>query len=119
MSSHLVEMGQQALAGVSLGVAGGAPLVKCQLLASEFYEAIRQELKKPSLDSVANRTALIAAANQCHQVAIASLNPNGMLTNLKRAVDLLNSTECPSGDLSEPPRGPPVLRVIQGGLPSA
>ena len=92
-------------------------MVKCQLLASEFYEAIRQELKKSSLDSVANRTALIAAANQCHEVAIASVSPSGMLTNLKRAVDLLNIIECPSGDLSAPaPRSPPVLRVIQGGL---
>jgi hypothetical protein len=117
MSSDLIKLGQQALASVSLGVAGGAPLVKCQLLASEFYEAIRQELKKSSLESVANRTALIAAANQCHQVAIASVSPNGMLTNLKRAVDLLNITESPSGHLR--PRSPPVLHVIQGGLSSA
>ena len=119
MSSHLVELGQQALASVSLGVAGGAPLVKCQLLASEFYEALRQELKKPSLGSLARRSALIAAANQCHQIAIASVSPNGMLAELKRAVDLLN-IESPCCDLPHPePKSRPVLRIIQGGLSSA
>jgi hypothetical protein len=77
MSSKLIELGQQALATVSSSVAGGAPLVKCQLLASEFYEALRQESRKPSRRSLAGRSALIAAANQCHQIAIASVSPNG------------------------------------------
>jgi hypothetical protein len=31
---------------VARGVADGAPLVKCQLLASAFYEALRHELRK-------------------------------------------------------------------------
>ena len=84
MTSHLIELGQQALASVSSSVAGGAPLVKCQLLASEFYEALRRELKKPAIDSAARRNALIAAARQCHQIAIASVNPNTMLGDLKR-----------------------------------
>jgi hypothetical protein len=37
--SHLLEVGQQALTAVAISAAGGAPLVKCQLLASDFYEA--------------------------------------------------------------------------------
>jgi hypothetical protein len=37
--SDLTELGQDAIAAVSRGVADGAPLVKCQLLASAFYEA--------------------------------------------------------------------------------
>jgi hypothetical protein len=119
MSSHLIELGQQALATVSLSVAGGAPLVKCQLLASEFYEALRQELRSPSFGSLPRRSALIAAAKQCHQIAIASTNPNAMLSDLKRAVDLLN-VEGPVCDLPNPaPKSRPMLRVIQGGLSSA
>ena len=118
MSSQLIELGQQALATVSSSVAGGAPLVKCQLLASEFYEALRQELKNPSGGSSANRTALVAASRQCHQIAIASASPNAMLSQLKRAVDLLN-IESPSSELpNAPPKSRPVLRVIDGGLPT-
>jgi hypothetical protein len=41
--SDLTELGQDAIAAVSRGVADGAPLVKCQLLASAFYEALRHE----------------------------------------------------------------------------
>jgi hypothetical protein len=44
--SDLTEMGQEAIAAVSRGVAEGAPLVKYQLLASAFYEALRHELQK-------------------------------------------------------------------------
>ena len=41
--AHLIQLGQQALASVTTDVAGGAPLVRCQLLASEFYEALKRE----------------------------------------------------------------------------
>jgi hypothetical protein len=40
MSSHLIELGQQALATISCSVSGGAPLVKCQLLASETHDRL-------------------------------------------------------------------------------
>src|SRR5207244_13623279 len=43
--SDLTELGQEAIAAVSKGVADGAPLVKCQLLASGFYEALRNVLR--------------------------------------------------------------------------
>ena len=79
MSSELIELGQQALAAVSSSVARGAPLVKCQLLASQFYEALRHELREASEAGVAKRAMLIAAANQCHRTATASITPNGML----------------------------------------
>ncbi len=114
MNSELIELGQQALATVSFNVAGGAPLVKCQLLASQFYEALRQALKNPAGGT--NRSALMAAAKQCHQIAIASTSPSSMLDDLKRAVDLLN-VENSTCTLPLPvPTSRPVLRVIQGGL---
>jgi hypothetical protein len=43
--SHLVELGQQALTDVRISVANGEPLVRCQLLASEFHEALKQALR--------------------------------------------------------------------------
>ena len=119
MSSQLIELGHQALATVSSSVAGGAPLVKCQLLASEFYEALRQELKSPSASPPARRKALLAATKQCHQIAIASTSPDAMLSELKRAVDLLN-VESPVCEIPNPlPKSRPALRVIQGGLSSS
>jgi hypothetical protein len=116
MSSQLIELGQQALATISCSVAGGASLVKCQLLASEFYEALRQELKEPSLGASAKRAALIAAAKQCQQIARASISPDAMLGELKQVVHLLN-VESPAWEpVSADPRSRPMLRVIEGGL---
>src|ERR1700736_5089116 len=70
MSSDLTELGQEAIAAVSRGVADGAPLVKCQLLASAFYEALLQELRKAdATERVACRTANLSA---CHNLARSS-----------------------------------------------
>jgi hypothetical protein len=70
MSSDLTELGQKAIAAVSRGVADGAPLVKCQLLASAFYEALRHELRKAD---AAKRITLLAVTHQCHQSAAANI----------------------------------------------
>jgi hypothetical protein len=50
---------------------GGAPLVKCQLLASRFYEALRRELRKMPQLGDGERKALVAAANHCERVTSA------------------------------------------------
>src|SRR3984893_8730799 len=47
--SQLIELGQRALTDVRIGVANGEPLVRCQLLASEFYEALKRALRAPEL----------------------------------------------------------------------
>ena len=62
MSSDLTELSQDAIAAVSRGVADGAPLVKCQLLASAFYEALRNELRKAD---ATKRSTLLAVTHQC------------------------------------------------------
>src|SRR3984893_12388326 len=67
MSSDLTELGQEAIAAVSKGVAEGAPLVKCQLLASAFYEALRHELRKAN---ATKRSTLLAVTDQCHRSAL-------------------------------------------------
>jgi len=111
--SRLVELGQQAVVAVAAGVARGEPLVKCQLLASEFYEALKRELRQaPPVDD-AKRATLVAAANRCERVAIAGIGPGAMLNELGNAVAMLQS------DRPIPLRGGrpgPVLRVIEGGL---
>jgi hypothetical protein len=47
--SQLIELGRQALTDVRIGVANGQPLVRCQLLAAEFYEALKRALRAPEL----------------------------------------------------------------------
>jgi hypothetical protein len=111
MSSDLTELGQEAIAAVSRGIADGAPLVKCQLLASAFYEALRHELRQAD---ATKRSNLLAVTRQCHRGAAANISPVQALHELKRAVDLLQPV-IPAPETVQPvPRSRPVLRVIQG-----
>ena len=73
--SHLIELGQQALAAVTSNVASGAPVVRRQLLASEFYEALKRELRATSGLGVIDRAVVVAAANHCRHAATASISP--------------------------------------------
>ena len=116
VASRLVELGQQALVAVAAGVARGEPLVKCQLLASKFYEALKRELRQmPSTN--ANRTVLLAAIDRCNRVATVGIGPGVVLRELESIIALLQS------DQPVPPSargGPgPLLRVIEGGLSSS
>ena len=110
--SELIELGQQALAAASTSVARGAPLVQCQLLASEFYEALKDELRETSPTDVAKRDTLLAAFIQCFRIATASISPDQMLDELRRTIAILQS----DGPVSSPIRFRPMLRVIEGGL---
>jgi hypothetical protein len=110
--SQLIEIGQQALAAVATSVDNGEPLLRCQLLASEFYEALRRELRQSPWDEYATRRRLIIAANQCDRIATASISPDAMLGELRGAIAVLES----DSSFSEAPTVRPVLRVIQGGL---
>jgi hypothetical protein len=112
MSSDLTELGQEAVAAVSKGIADGAPLVKCQLLASSFYEALRHELRKAEADK---RGTLLAVTDQCCRSAAANISPLRALVELKKAVDLLGVVVPASLPDEPPPRSRPALRVIQGG----
>jgi hypothetical protein len=112
--SELIELGQRALAAVATGVACGAPVVKCQLLASEFYEALKHELRQTSSANELGRAKLFAAAKRCERVAIASIAPSAVLNELRSVLGMLQF------DASTPPprkrSRPPVLSVIEGGL---
>jgi hypothetical protein len=115
MASDLTELGQEAIAAVSRGVADGAPLVKCQLLASAFYEALRHELRKAD---ASKRSTLLAVTDQCHRSAAANISRVEALAEFKRAIDLLRPVIAGSETVQTVPRAQPVLRVIQGGLSS-
>jgi hypothetical protein len=113
-TTALVNLGHQALAAVAGCVASGEPLVRCQLLASEFYEAVKRELRRtPSTDPV-KRDELIAAAVQCHRAARASINPQTMLTEFRSAVAILQSDQTPMASQEQGMR--PRFRVIEGRL---
>ena len=116
--SRLIELGQQALAAAMTNVATGAPLVRCQLLASEFYRALKRELRTTSELGAVERRKLAAAANLfCHAVT-ANIGHDVMLKELKRAIDLLKA-DTPTCDRLAQPRSKPILRVIEGGLSRA
>ena len=111
---HLIELGQQALASVTTNVAGGAPLARCQLLASEFYEALKRELRATSELGVVER-AMVAVRH----AATESITPDMMLAELRRAIDLLQASISPCDQPSAPLRRRPIFCVIEGGLSKA
>jgi hypothetical protein len=110
----LIELGQQALVSVTTNVAGGAPLVRCQLLASEFYEALKRELRATAELGIVERATVAAATTLCRHAATASITPDMMLAELRRALDLLQANQPPA-----PLKRRPIFCVIEGGLSKA
>jgi hypothetical protein len=90
----------------------GEPLVRCQLLASEFYEALKRELRPMSHLGVVERAMVVAAANQCRHAATAGISPGAMLGELRTAIALLRF----SGLIPPAAGARPTLRIIEGGL---
>ena len=90
----------------------GAPLVRCQLLASEFYEALKDELRETPEADVTVRDTLLAASIQCLRAATATISTDRLLDELKSAIAVLQS----DGLVSQPISRRPMLRVIEGGL---
>jgi hypothetical protein len=106
---RLQNYGQLALGAVARCVEKDEPLLRCQLLASEFYEALKRELRQCPRTEEADRSVLLAAAAICSRAAIASTSPAELQRELRKAVDLL----CGRAPMK------PMLRVIQGGLSRA
>jgi hypothetical protein len=111
--SQLKELGEQAIAAVAASLVNGGAVLKAQLIASRFYEALRHESEE-SLDD-AKRAALIAASDRCERIAAANINPDALLDELRKAIAVLRADTETS---APPPRARPVLRVIEGGLSS-
>jgi hypothetical protein len=81
--SQLRELGEQAVAAVAASLIDGGAVLKAQLIASRFYEALRHELEESSMDD-AKRAALIAASNRCERIPAASINSTALLDQLKK-----------------------------------
>jgi hypothetical protein len=96
---------QRAFDAVAADVVRGEPLVKCQLRASEFYEALQRELRQPLSIDDANRSTLIAAANRCERAAIAGTD---LSANAERTWKRSCFAAVRSANAS--------FRVIEGGL---
>jgi hypothetical protein len=110
--SRLIELGQQAVDAVAANLAQGAPLVRCQLLASDFFEAWKQQFRASEND-FDRRELLTAAGLHCCRMRTAAISPARMLQELQAAVQILRSERPPA---SPPKKLRPVLRVIEGGL---
>jgi hypothetical protein len=109
--SRLIELGQQTLTDVRICMDSGEPLVRCQFLASEFYEALKRELRVPGLSPV-ERLTVMAAIYQCLYAENVSISPGAMARELGAAIAILQRSKV------TPPRTNtrPLLRVIEGGL---
>jgi hypothetical protein len=109
--SRVTEIGEQAVAAVAASLARGGPVVKGQLIASRFYEAMQRELKQLPINDP--RAALIAASDRCERIAAARINPSVLLDELRKAIAVLRADT----DASAPStRARPALRLIEGGL---
>ena len=108
--SRLIELGQQAIEAVATKVAEGTPLVRCQLLASDFFEAWKRQYRASENDSKRHELLTVAGMHCC-RMRTAAISPATMLQELQAAVEILRSEPPP-----QPTRSPPVLRVIEGGL---
>ena len=113
--SQLKELGEQAIVAVAASLVDGGAVLKAQLIASRFYEALRHELEESSMDD-AKRAALIAASDRCERIAAASINPTVLLDEFRKAIAVLEDDTHPL--MSPPTKARPVLRVIEGGLSS-
>jgi hypothetical protein len=110
--SRVTEIGEQAVAAISASLAGGGTVLKGQLIACRFYEAMQRELRQlPALDP--KRSALIAASERCERIAAATINPTALLDELRKAIAGLRADADTS---APPPRARPVLRLIEGSI---
>jgi len=114
--SRITEIGEQAVAAIAASLARGGPVVKGQLIASRFYEAMQRELRQLPIHDP-KRVALIAASNRCERIAAASINPAALLDEIRKAIAVLEADTHPS--VSPPTKARPVLRLIEGGLSRA
>jgi hypothetical protein len=107
--SNTMRLGAEAIAQIATAVIAGAPLLKCQLLACQFFDALRQELSETA-EGDESRGQLAAAIDQCQRAARLTISPAVMLAELDMAVSLV------AGCTRHPKLvSPPALRVIQGG----
>src|SRR5262249_25182751 len=114
--SRITEIGEQAVAAIAASLARGGPVVKGQLMASRFYEAMQQELRQLPMHDP-KRAALIAASDRCERIAAASINPTALQDELRNAFAVLEADTDPW--VSPQTGARQVRRLIEGGFSRA
>jgi hypothetical protein len=94
--SRITEIGEQAVAAIAASLARGGPVVKGQLIASRFYEAMQRELRQLPMQDP-KRAALIAASDRCERIAAANINPSTLLDELRNAIAVLEAEHASIG----------------------
>jgi hypothetical protein len=117
--SHVTEIGEQAVAAVAASLARGGPVIKGQLIASRFYEAMQRELKRLPMHDP-KRAGLIAASDRCERIAVTKINLTVLLGELRKAL-AVRTDEQPSelwrtGKGKPPTAKPTGLDRSAGGL---
>ncbi len=98
-SAELIELGEATLAQIATDAATGVSLLRCQLIATPFYDALtrelsgRQQLTVPRLRRAADRNASLLVAELRSVLAMLRADTNPVSPSPER----------------------PVLRVIAGG----
>lgn len=110
VSPELLELGRDVAAEMATEVMAGAGVIRLQLLASRFYEAIKVE-RDQAPQHGPKRRALTAAADQCH---CSAASPHSVLVHIRTAVAMLTATPEPQPCAAVRQR--PQLRVIHGGV---
>jgi hypothetical protein len=111
VSPELLELGHDTVGRLARELATGAPLVRLQLVASRFYEEIRDELERTPAADGAKVGLLAAAVDRCRRSTDFGIAPAVALGEFKAIIGML--TGAPP---EPPPQGRPQLRVIRGGL---
>jgi hypothetical protein len=113
ISRELIDLGQEVVDKAAQEVATGGRLVHLQLLASGFYEALRDEMGRATSAEVG--ALLSAVADHCRNTLTVVRAPSLMLVELRTAVAMLSGPSMATVQV-RPQVARPQLRVIQGGL---
>jgi hypothetical protein len=114
-SPALSKLGNEIVARMAHEVVTGASLVLLQLLASQFYEAMKADIEQTPHEP-ARIGALTSAADRCRRSAENCLSPHLMLVEIRAAVAMLSAPPVAYQTDTVVRFRPPQLRVIQGGL---
>ena len=95
VSPSLSKLGAEVVARMAHEVVTGASAVRLQLLASQFYEAVKAELDKTPRHEAAKVGALAAVADQCRRSAGNCVSAHLMLIEVRAAVAMLNGSGGP------------------------
>jgi hypothetical protein len=114
ITRELFALGQDVVDRMGRQLLEGRQLVHLQLIASEFYEAMKAELERTPRHQ-AEKIGIAAAAEHCRGSASSCVSPYSLLIELQAAVTML-SRGCTRDEPNAPPRCKPQLRVLQGGL---